>query len=144
MLAPIAYKAAKVITFVIYYLLVIALSYAMLGCQILFREIRICFPFRPMESDSESETGSESASDGGAESPASPRRDLSGNEMSLLERENEALQEANKAWFEKVEEMEKEKRHSNRQCSMIAGIGLMLFTVYATIIYVHLLKKKCC
>lgn len=144
MLTPIAYKVAKSVALIIYYLLVIALSYGMLGCQILFREIRICFPFRPMESDSESETGSESASDGGTKSPESPRRDLSGNEISLLERENEALQEANRAWFEKVEQMEKEKRHSNRQCSMIAGVGLMLSTVYATIIYVHLLKKGAC
>ena len=141
MLAPIAYKVAKVVTFVIYYLLIIALSYAMLGFQILFREIRATFTFRPVESDSESETGSESASE---ERPETPPRDLSGNEASLLERENEALQEANRAWFEKVEQMEKEKRHANQQCSMIAGVGLMFFTVYATIIYVHLLRKKGC
>ena len=144
MLAPIAYKAAKVITFVIYYLLIIALSYMMLGFQILFREIRATFTFRPVESDSESETGSESVSEERFERPETPRRDLSGNEALLLERENRVLQEANRAWFEKVEEMEKERRHANQQCSMVAGIGLMLFTVYATIIYTHLLKNKAC
>jgi hypothetical protein len=144
MLAPIAYKAAKVITFVIYYVLIIALSYGMIGFQILFRQIRATFTFRPVESDSESETGSESVSEKESERPETPRRDLSGNEISLLERENEALQEANAAWFEKVEEMEKQKRHANQQGSMIAGVGLMLLTVYATIIYVHLLKKKGC
>jgi hypothetical protein len=144
MLAPIAYKLAKIASFVIYYLLIIAASYAMVGGGILFQQICATLTIRPMESDSESDTGSESASEKEPERPESPGRDLSGNEVFLLQRENEALQEANAAWSEKVEEMERQKRHANQQCSMIAGVGLMLFTVYTTIIYVHLLKKGVC
>jgi hypothetical protein len=144
MLAPIAYKMAKVVSFVICYVLIIAVSYAMVGGGILFQQIRATFTFRPVESDSESETGSESVSEEGPERPESPRSDLSGNEVLLLKRENEALQEANAAWFERVEEMEKQKRHANQQCSMMAGVGLMLFTVYTSIIYAHLLRKKSC
>jgi hypothetical protein len=143
MLFAIAYNFGTILFITASHLLIIALSYAMVGCGILCNKVRTSFPFRQMESDSESETGSESVSEEGVERPETPC-DLSGNEARLLERENEALQEANAAWFEKVEEMEKQKRHANQQCSMIAGVGLMLFTVYATIIYVHLLRKKGC
>jgi hypothetical protein len=144
MLFAIAYNFGTILFITASHLLIIAFSYVMVGSGILFEKIRTSFPFRQMESDSESETGSESVSEEGVERPETPQADLSGNEVFLLQRENEALQEANAAWFEKVEEMEKQKHHANQQCSMIAGVGLMLLTVYATIIYVHLLKKKGC
>ncbi len=141
MLAPIVYKAGTLIIVIVTHFLIMFFSYMMVGLYILREWVSSCFVCSRVETDSESETGSESVSEGGAESP---RRDLSGNEISLLQRENEALQDANRAWFERVEKMEKEKRHANQQCCMIAGVCLMLLTVYAAIIYVHLLKKKCC
>lgn len=68
--------------------------------------------------------------------------------MSLIERDNESLREANEAWFERASILEREKRdllndklEVINKCMMVFMILSMLFMAYGTVIYIHLLGK---
>lgn len=149
MLYPLAYNTGI--------FMLIALSYMMVGTKALFDQVSCSSPRGKVLSDHvESETESESgASSVTPIESLAEEEDLSGNKLtetekitSLIERDNVSLREANQAWYERAEALEKEKREIMNErlevvhnCMASLLIVSMMFTVYGAVIYTHLLRK---
>jgi hypothetical protein len=143
MLYPLAYNTGI--------FMLMALSYMMVGTKVLFDKVWCSSPRSKILS---SHVDSETESDAGA-SLTSQGDDLSDNRpvdldrvTSLIERDNETLREANEAWYERVELLEKEKRQLMNDklevinnCTTSLHIMSMMLLMYGAVVYTYLLRK---
>ena len=143
---------AEILLKIIVLPVIILISYVMAGIDVLSELFIWPVAEKPVVSDKDSDTSDESPVENIYEdfstdsSNGSPKMEQ--QEKSLLERMNEDLLDANSQWSEKYEELYTKNReltkHLQREQMMLCsagGIGLLMLSSYAMVIYTNILAK---